>query len=150
VTDILTVLKKEHQEVSDLLDEALTCDGDDPKFAKLAQQIESALTIHAKLEEKLFYPRLLELAEPGEDKTDVFVAYTEHDVLKHLIALLKSEKRRDEAFKAELQVLGEDVKRHVKEEESTIFGLARKELSKERLEEIGEEFAAAKKQAVAA
>lgn len=48
-------------------------------------------------------------SEAAEDKTDVFEGYTEHDVLKHLIALLKSGKRRDEAFKAELQVLREKI-----------------------------------------
>lgn len=150
VVDILDVLKKEHVEVGGLLDEAMKCDGDDPKFAKLAGQIEAALTIHATLEERLFYPELRDRSGGSEEKTDVYEAYTEHDVLKHLIALLRSEKRRDEAFKAELQVLGENVKHHVKEEESTIFKIAREVLSQAEREEIGAKFVAAKASAKAA
>ncbi len=148
--DILTVLKEDHKAVSELLEKAMKLDGDDATFAKLAAQIEAALTIHATLEERLFYTPLRERSASGEDKTDVFEAYTEHFVLKRLIALLKSEKRRDEAFKAELQVLGENVKHHVKEEESTIFTLARELLSEDEREKIGAEFAAGKAAAKAA
>lgn len=144
------LLKKDHKMVADLLDQAVELDGDDATFANLAQKIESALTVHATLEERLFYPRLLERSKEREQKTDVFEGYVEHDVIKHLIALLKSEKRRDEAFKAELQVLGEDVKHHVKEEESTIFALARQLLDDEERENIGAQFESAKREAKAA
>lgn len=150
MADILTLLKKDHEEVAGLLERALKMDGDDASFAELAAKIEGALTVHATLEEKLFYRELRDRADRGEDKTDVYEAYVEHDVLKHLIALLKSERRRDEAFKAELQVLGENVKHHVKEEESTIFKLAREVLSKEELDDIGAQFEAAKVSAKAA
>jgi len=144
VADILSLLKKDHEEVAGLLDRAMKLDGDDKQFAELASKIEAALTVHATLEEKLFYPELRDRADAGEDKTDVYEAYVEHDLLKHLIALLKSERRRDEAFKAELQVLGENVKHHVKEEESTIFALAREVLSEDEREEIGAKFEAGK------
>ena len=142
--DILELLKKDHEEVGGLLDRAMKLEGDDASFADLAAKIEAALTVHATLEEQLFYPQLRDRSEEGEDKTDVYEAYVEHDVLKHLIALLKSERRRDEAFKAELQVLGENVKHHVKEEESTIFALARELLSEDDRQAIGEKFAAGK------
>ena len=150
MADILTLLKKDHEEVAGLLDRAMKLEGDDKQFAELAAKIEAALTVHATLEEKLFYPQLRDRSESGEDKTDVYEAYVEHDVLKHLIALLKSERRRDEAFKAELQVLGENVKHHVKEEESTVFTLARELLSEDEREEIGAQFEAGKASAKAA
>ncbi len=150
MADILTLLKKDHEEVAGLLDRAMKLEGDDKQFAELAAKIEAALTVHATLEEKLFYPQLRDRSESGEDKTDVYEAYVEHDVLKHLIALLKSEGRRDEAFKAELQVLGENVKHHVKEEESTVFTLARELLSEDEREEIGAQFEAGKASAKAA
>lgn len=142
--DILELLKKDHEEVGGLLDRAMKLEGDDASFADLAAKIEAALTVHATLEEQLFYPELRDRSDEGDDKTDVYEAYVEHDVLKHLISLLKSERRRDEAFKAELQVLGESVKHHVKEEESTIFALARELLSEDDRRTIGERFAAGK------
>ena len=142
--DILSVIKAEHREVASMLDEAKDLDPGDQRLAELAKEIESALTVHATLEEKLFYAQLKSRAEEGDDKVDVFEAYTEHDVVKHLIALLQSTRRRDERFKAELQVLGESVKHHVSEEESTIFGLARQLLDRDELEELGEKWQRAK------
>jgi hemerythrin superfamily protein len=142
--DILSVLKEEHRTVSAMLDEACDCEPDDERIDELAATIERELTAHAALEERLFYPELRDRAEESEERVDVFEAYTEHEVVKHLIALLKSGRKRDELFKAELQVLGESVKHHVKEEESTIFGLARELLDRDELNEIGERWQAAK------
>lgn len=74
----------------------------------------------------LFYSRLRQCAEDEDQLVDVYEAYTEHDVADHLIQFLKSSRKPDEKFKAEMQVLGESVKHHVKEEESTVFSIARK------------------------
>ncbi len=142
--DILTVLKEEHRIVSALLDEANDCEPEDERIDELAVAIEKELTAHAALEERLFYPELRDRAEESEERVDVFEAYTEHEVVKHLLALLKSGRKRDELFKAELQVLGESVKHHVDEEESTIFSMARELLDQDELEEIGERWQAAK------
>ncbi|MBV8724451.1 MAG: hemerythrin domain-containing protein [Candidatus Eremiobacteraeota bacterium] len=142
--DILSVLKQEHRAVAGLIDQVQQCESDDPQLDELGKEIEQALTVHAELEEKLFYPELRDRAEESDERVDVFEAYTEHEVVKHLIALLKSGRKRDELFKAELQVLGESVKHHVKEEESTIFALARELLSRDELDELGERFEAGK------
>lgn len=142
--DILSVLKQEHRAVAGLIDKVQQCEPDDPQLDELGKKIEQELTVHAELEEKLFYPELRDRAEESDERVDVFEAYTEHEVVKHLIALLKSGRKRDELFKAELQVLGESVKHHVKEEESTIFALARELLDRAELDELGERFEAGK------
>jgi hemerythrin superfamily protein len=142
--DVLSLLKQDHRTVSALLDEAVKCEPGDERLEELAEQIESALTVHAAIEEKYFYPELRERAQDNEDTVDVFEAYTEHDLVKRLIALLQSGRQPDEQFKAEVQVLGENVKHHVKEEESTIFKIAREVLEDDELEELGETMAAAK------
>jgi hemerythrin superfamily protein len=136
--NVLDLLKQDHQTVARLIDEVQRCEPDDEKLDDLAQQMSQALTIHAALEESMFYPELRDRAEETEELVDVFEAFTEHDVVKHLIALLKGRHRDRALFKAELQVLGENVKHHVREEESTIFSLARELLDEEELEEIGE------------
>jgi len=143
-TDALSLLHHDHETVGAMIDEIPDCEPGDERLRELAQSITDALTVHAKVEEDLFYPELRDRSEDDEQLTDVFEAYTEHDVIKHLLALLKSEKGPDEKFKAELQVLGESVKHHVKEEESTIFKLARKFMSRDELEECGQEMAAEK------
>src|SRR5690242_6679477 len=142
--DILSVLKQEHRTVSALLDEVRDCEPGDKRIDELAPQIERELTAHAALEERLFYPELRDRAEEADERVDVFEAYTEHDVVKHLLELLRSSRKRDELFKAELQVLGESVRHHVEEEESTIFSIARDLLEPEELEELGEKWQRAK------
>jgi hemerythrin superfamily protein len=124
--------------VARLIDEVQRCDPDDAKLNDLAEQMSQALTVHAALEESLFYPELRDRAEDDEELVDVFEAFTEHDVVKHLISLVKGRRRNGALFKAELQVLGESVKHHVREEESTIFSLAREVLDEEELEDLGE------------
>lgn len=142
--DVLSLLKKDHKAVGALLDQAKRCEPGDGRLADLAEEIESALTVHAAIEEKYFYPVLRDRSEESNDVVDVFEAYTEHELIKKLIALLKSGRQPDEQFKAELQVLAENVQHHVKEEESTIFELARHMLDEEELEELGAEMEAAK------
>jgi hemerythrin superfamily protein len=143
--DVLTLLKNDHKTVGGLLDQANRCEPGDGRLAQLAEEIETALTVHATIEEKYFYPALHDRAEESDDVVDVFEAYTEHELIKTLIALLKSGREPDEQFKAEMQVLAENVKHHVKEEESTIFTLARQMLDAEELDELGDEMEAAKK-----
>lgn len=142
--DVLTLLKNDHKTVGALLDRAKRCEPGDGRLHELADEIERALTVHAAIEEKYFYPALRDRSEESDDAVDVFEAYTEHELIKKLIALLKSGRQPDEQFKAEVQVLAESVTHHVKEEESTIFELARQTLEKEELEELGTEMEAAK------
>lgn len=142
--DVLTLLKNDHKTVAGLIEQVQNAGPGDDRVRELGREIEQALIVHAAIEEKFFYPELRNRAEDAEERVDVFEAYTEHDVMKHLIALLKSGRKRDEAFKAELQVLGENVKHHVKEEESTIFSLARQLFDAEELNELGEQMEAAK------
>ncbi len=142
--DVLTLLKQDHKTVGALLDEAKECEPGDERLEALAEEIEAALTVHAAIEEKYFYPALRDRAEESEEVVDVFEAYTEHALVKKLIELLKSGRQPDEQFKAEVQVLAENVTHHVKEEESTIFSLARELFEKEELEELGQEMEAAK------
>jgi hemerythrin superfamily protein len=142
--DVLTLLKNDHRTVGSLLDQAKKRKPGDGRLEELAEEIEKALTAHAAIEEKYFYPRLRERSGESGDVVDVFEAFTEHELIKKLIALLKSGRQPDEQFKAEVQVLAENVQHHVKEEESTIFALAREIFDDQELEEIGEEMEAAK------
>lgn len=127
-----------------MLEEAKKHKPGDRELTELARRIEDALTVHAALEEKLFYPELRDRAEEQEQRVDVFEAFTEHDLVKHLIALLTGRRRSEDEFKAQLQVLGENVRHHVQEEESTIFSIAKDLLDAEEREEIGQRWERAK------
>ncbi|MBV8432672.1 MAG: hemerythrin domain-containing protein, partial [Candidatus Eremiobacteraeota bacterium] len=119
--DILSTLKREHREVAQLIDEVNECEAGDERLRALAQEIEQRLSVHMKLEEQLFYPELRDRAENSEELVEMYEAFTEHAAAKSLIEMVESGKKPDEQFKAELQVLGESIKHHVKEEESKVF-----------------------------
>ncbi len=143
---ILDIIKKEHRDTAAMLDQAEKLEPDDAQLADLAKRIEHALTTHVEIEERLFYAQLRKRAEEQDERVDVFEAYTEHEVASHLIAMLKSRRKRDERFKAELQVLGESIKHHVQEEESTIFSLAKKLLTQAELDDLGKKWEKARQQ----
>ena len=145
--DILEVIRGEHRDVAAKLAEAGRCDPGDARLAELAKEISTALVTHTKIEERLLYSKLRERSKDEDERVDVYEAYTEHDVVAHLIALLKSGRKPDDKFKAEMQVLGESVKHHVEEEESKVFRIARELLDQSERDVLGEQWARARKRA---
>jgi hemerythrin-like domain-containing protein len=136
--------------VAKMIDRVHECESGDERLAELAAEIAKALTVHSTIEEEHFYPLLRDCAENGEERIDVFEAFTEHGVVKHLIDLVQSGRKDPDEFKAELQVLGENVKHHIREEESTIFALAREVMNEGELNDIGDRMAAEKEQLMSA
>lgn len=145
--NVLEIIKREHREVSALFKEAKKCEAGDDRIFELAREIETNLSMHLAIEERVFYAALRDRAEAKDEQVDVFEAYTEHAVARAVMEMLSSGRKPDERFTAELQVLGESVEHHVKEEESKIFAIAREYLEKEELEQIGEAWEKAKARA---
>jgi len=145
--DVLSIIKQEHREVAALIDEANKCEAGDERLRELAEEIANKLSMHLAIEERLFYAQLKARADEEDDKVEVFEAYTEHAAAKGLMQMIESGRKPDEQFKAEVQVLGENVKHHVEEEESKVFGIARDLLEKDELDEIGESWEKAKQRA---
>jgi len=138
--DAIALLKADHKEVAEMLEKFETARS---TREKLAQQICMSLTVHAQIEEEIFYPAAREaLGEEGEDLLDE--AKVEHNSLKELIGHIEDSSPEDELFGAHVKVLGEYVKHHVKEEEGELFPKLRK--SDMDLVEIGEQMAARKKE----
>jgi hemerythrin superfamily protein len=138
--DAIALLKADHKEVSDMFDKFESARS---TKAKLAQQICQALTVHARIEEEIFYPAAREaLGEDGEDLLDE--AKVEHNSLKELIGHIEGSSSQDDLFEAHVRVLGEYVKHHVKEEEGELFPKLRK--SEMDLGAVGEQLAARKKE----
>jgi len=92
------------------------------KKRELAAEICTALTVHAQIEEEIFYPALREAMK----ETDLLdEAQVEHGTVKSLIAQLETATDVDDMFDAKVKVLGEYVDHHVKEERNEIFVKAR-------------------------
>lgn len=143
--DVLSIIKQEHRDTAALLDQVEDIDPGDQRLMSIAREVEQKLSTHLAIEERLFYNELRRRAEEAEQTVDLFEAFTEHAVAKQLMQMLSGGRKPDERFKAELQVLGESVKHHVQEEESTVFGIARKLLGSEELGAIGEAWERARK-----
>ena len=146
--DAIELLKRDHREVEELFTQICGDEGSAAQRRKLFEQIKAALTLHASVEEKIFYPAVLEATrKKSDERQEIFEAYEEHanvkDTLKRIAALTPG----DETFIAKVQVLKELVLHHVKEEEGTMFPQVRSLLDEQELEEIGERMERAKSRA---
>ena len=110
----------------------------------LATEICRWLTVHATIEEELFYPAARE-AEVDADLLDE--AEVEHASAKELIAQIEAMSPDDDLYDAKVTVLGEYIDHHVKEEEGELFPKCRK--SDMDLEGLGEALAARKQELTA-
>lgn len=113
----LDLLKADHAKVTELFSEFEQAHAASKK-KKLAAEICDALTVHAQVEEEIFYP---EVKAALKDKELVPEAAVEHAVLKDLIAQIEGDAEGGEMYEARVKVLGEYVRHHVKEEESEMF-----------------------------
>ena len=143
-----SLLKSDHERVAGILAsiEETTeraAKGREELFARLKEELD----LHAKIEEEIFYPAL----EDSEDTRDITLeAYEEHSLVKQLLAELESQPKDSEEWTAKFTVLKENVEHHVEEEEGEMFQKARKVLSEEEIDELGNRLQEAKKQNKAA
>jgi hemerythrin superfamily protein len=144
--DAISLLKADHKKVEGLFKQvAGLSDRAHQSRAKLFEKIDQELTVHAKIEETIFYPALKAKTKRNTEPSDeVLEAYEEHANVKAMIGKLEGLAPSDETYNAKLQVLIELVKHHVKEEETEMFKQARQLLEKSELEELGERMKAAK------
>jgi hemerythrin-like domain-containing protein len=92
------------------------------KKLDLARQICLELTVHAQIEEEIFYPAV----RAAIKETDLLdEAEVEHQSAKDLIAQIQQMMEPDEKFEAKVKVLGEYIDHHVKEERTEMFPKAR-------------------------
>jgi hemerythrin superfamily protein len=141
--DAVKLLKADHKEVADLVEKFESGRISKDRKVAIAKQICMALTVHAQIEEEIFYPAAREAVREGDDLLDE--AAVEHGSIKELVAAIENASPDDdELFEARVKVLGEYVKHHVKEEEGQLFPKVRK--SDMDLAEIGQQLAARKEE----
>ncbi len=113
------LLRADHKLVDGLFEEYENARTTNKKKA-LVQQICQELTIHAQIEEEIFYPIVKKALK---DHDLIPEAKVEHDTLRNLISQLLDENIADdkEMYDAKVKVLSEYVKHHVKEEQNELF-----------------------------
>jgi hemerythrin superfamily protein len=124
--DAIELLKQDHDEVEAMFKEYEDLkDGGRPSEKEdLAQRICDALTVHATIEEEIFYPTVRR--ERGETGDLVDEARVEHQSLKDIIGRLQAAPPSDPLYDAGVKVLSEYVKHHVREEENELFPKVRR------------------------
>ena len=138
----IELLTNDHRTVEALFEQYESQkDADDDAREQTAERICGELTVHAQVEEELFYPWLRENLDE-EDMEKVEEAYVEHATAKDLIAQIQSGDGTDAECDAKVKVLSEYIKHHVKEEEQEIFPLVGDQA--EELDTLGQEMYARK------
>ena len=111
---------------------------------KLVAKICTELSVHAQVEDEIFYPAVKAALK---DKVLVPEAVVEHATLKDLISQIEGKEPDGEMFDAKVKVLSEYVKHHVKEEQNEMFPKAKK--TKLDMLALGAQLAARKEELLA-
>ncbi|HVV23531.1 MAG TPA: hemerythrin domain-containing protein [Pseudonocardiaceae bacterium] len=145
-TDAIVLLKNDHKTVEQLFKKFERA-GDNALVTKrqLVDSIIEELTVHAFIEETIFYPAARE-AVP-ETKDHVLESVEEHHVVVWLLSELTDLPPDAETFDAKVTVLIENVRHHVEEEEDEWFPQVRAAMGRKRLQELGERMIEAKAEA---
>ena len=94
-----------------------------PARTQLAMKICDELTVHAQIEEEIFYPALREVLAKDEDLVDEATA--EHQEAKQLIADIRNLGTANPAMDTLMAELNVAIEHHVKEERDELFPKAK-------------------------
>lgn len=148
-TDAITLLKADHAEVKKCFadyQKLVDNDAEADERQELADQICMMLTVHATIEEEIFYPAAREALE--EEEADLIdEAEVEHASAKDLIAQIQDGNPDEQLYDAKVKVLAEFVEHHVKEEQDEMFPKVKK--AGLDLDALGEELAQRKEELMA-
>lgn len=141
--DAITLLKDDHKSVEKLFHQFEQA-GERAyvEKRKIVDRVIEELTVHASIEEQIFYPVTRATVPAVEDMA--LESLEEHHVVKLLLAELQHMDADHERFVAKMTVLMENVRHHVEEEEDDYFPKVREELGRNAMNEIGDAMAEAK------
>lgn len=140
--DAITLLKADHRTVEDLFRRFEQAGRGATRTRRdLVDRIVTELSVHAEIEETVFYPAVRQVPEL---EPVVLAALEEHHVVKWLVSELDGMDPEHERFEAKTMVLIENVSTHVEEEENDFFPLVRGAMGRAELNDLGEALAKAK------
>ncbi len=142
----VTLLKDDHKTVEDLFKRYEQAgDGAVQEKREIRDRIVKELSIHAYIEEQVFYPATREARQ--ETEAMVEEAYEEHSKVKKALQELSALEPDAPQFDNLFTELIRDVRHHVDEEENEMFPKVSEVLSSKELADLGDRLQEAKKEA---
>lgn len=108
----------------------------------VVDRIIEELSVHAAIEEQLFYPAAR--AKAPDSESQVLEDLEEHNIVKWTLAALEDLEPTDERFVPRVTVLIENVRHHVEEEEDELFPKVQEAFTRKELDELGAQLEKAK------
>ena len=142
--DAIALLKDDHAKVRKLLAQLESARGGTRRKA-LLEKVAKEVTVHAAIEEEIFYPAFRDAASRKSDAESYFEALAEHNVVRIVIPDLRITDADSDAFAGKAKVLRELIEHHAEEEEKEMFPRARTLLGAEHLQRLGTQLRARKK-----
>jgi hemerythrin-like domain-containing protein len=141
--DAIALLRADHREVERLFKQFEKAGPNAHATRRqIVDRIIEELSVHAVIEEQVFYPAVREAVPDADD--EVLESLEEHHIVKWTLSELENMDPEHERFVPKTTVLIESVRHHVEEEEDELFPQVRDVLKRKRLQEIGEAMAKAK------
>lgn len=143
----IELLKQDHDNVRALLKELTdTPNNAHTKREELLGKIRSELEIHTRLEEEIFYPTFRQ-ANGSEHGELYHESMEEHHLVEDMVIPdVGSADLGTDEFAGRAKVLRELVEHHAEDEEEEMFPMARKAMTEDELEELGEKMQARKQE----
>lgn len=143
--DATRLLEQDHREVEQLFEQFEQATGDTERKGQVVEKIITELSIHAAIEEEVFYPAVKEALPEGDELVDH--SLEEHQEVKELLAELDRMSPSDPGYHQKVEKVISDVREHVQEEEGEMFPQFREAISARQLEEIGKKLEEGKSKA---
>jgi hemerythrin superfamily protein len=130
MANAIELIKSDHRKVEQLYQRYQSAGGQTQQKQSIIQEICHELTVHAKLEEEIFYPAVE--SKLGRDGANlVEEALEEHNEMKRAISKLQASMFDGPECSRVFQEMMEGVQHHVKEEESKMLPEAQQRLDTE-------------------
>src|SRR4029079_2610328 len=111
------LLREDHENVKKMFSAYEEIEeGNTEQRAELFAAIKKELTVHAQIEEEIFYPAI---EAGGDEESEALIkeAHEEHRLVKQLLEELAEMGPESDTFDAKLKVLKENVLHHAEEEQ---------------------------------
>lgn len=137
--DATRLLAAQHREVEALF-ARFGEEHDEDARGRLVQEITRHLSVHAAIEEQVFYPAVADHVPGGGELAGH--ARDDHREVKQLLAELERMRPDEESFAHKVDTLRREVERHVSDEEQRLFPAVEETLDNGRRKALGEEMEA--------